>query len=126
MFLYGVGFLSFSWVKSFVPAVGSIVILVSGEMLFIPTIYAVVSKISRLEDRAKSMGMLGLCGTIGSSFGPLFGGFLLDKFPTRPLYLWAPIALPAFLAAVIFLLWRGYTRGEKNKVNTDNHVVKLS
>ena len=110
--LYGIGFLSFAWVKSFVPAIGSIVVLVAGEMLFIPTSYAVVSKISRLEDRAKSMGMLGLCGTIGSSFGPLFGGFLLDRFPTEPLYLWAPVAFPAFLAAVCFLLWRGYVKTE--------------
>jgi MFS family permease len=92
--LYGAGFLSFAWVKSFLPAVGSIVILVAGEMLFIPTSYAVVSKISSLDDRAKSMGMFGLCGTIGSSFGPLFGGFLLDRFPTQPLFLWAPVAFP--------------------------------
>ncbi len=111
--LYGVGFLSFGWVKSFLPAVGSIVILVMGEMLFIPTAYAVIGKISRPEDRAKSMGMLGLCGSVGSSFGPLYGGFLLDKFPDSPLHVWAPVALPAFLAAVCFILWRGYIRDKE-------------
>jgi len=106
--LYGAGFLSFSWVKSFMPAVGSIVILVAGEMLFVPTSYAVIGDISRPEDRAKNMGLLGLCATMGSSFGPLLGGFLLDEFPTKPLYIWGPIALPAFLAAIGFTLWRGY------------------
>lgn len=109
-FLYGAGFLSFAWVKSFLPAIGSIIILVAGEMLFIPASYAVIGKISRLEDRAKSMGLLGLCGTIGNSFGPLLGGMLLDKFPAQPLYLWGPVSLPAFLAAISFLLWRGYAR----------------
>jgi MFS family permease len=109
-FLYGAGFLSFALVKSFIPAIGSIVILVTGEMLFVPSSYAVIGRISRLEDRAKSMGMLGLCSTVGSSFGPLIGGLLLDNFPSNPLLLWGPVSLPAFLAAVGFMLWRGYSR----------------
>jgi MFS family permease len=118
--LYGAGFLSFAWVKSFLPAVGSIVILVAGEMLFIPASYAVIGKISRLEDRAKSMGMLGLCGTIGNSFGPLFGGMLLDRFPAQPLLLWGPVSVPAFLAAVSFLLWRGYARTRVKGNSSEN------
>ena len=111
-FLYGMGFLSLSWVKTFVPAIGSIIIMVTGEMLFVPTSYAVIGKISKPQDRAKNMGLLGLCSTLGSSFGPFLGGFLLDKFPTRPLYVWGPIALPAFLAALSFILWRGYSKTE--------------
>ena len=113
-FLYGAGFLSFTWVRSFIPAVGSIVILVTGEMLFVPSSYAVIGRISRLEDRAKSMGLLGLCATTGSSFGPLIGGLLLDRFPSQPFFLWGPVALPAFLAAVGFMLWRGYARTKTN------------
>ena len=112
--LYGVGFLSLSWVKSFVPAIGSITIMVAGEMLFVPTSYSVIGKLSNSEDRAKNMGLLGLCGTIGSSFGPLLGGFLLDRFPTEPFYVWGPIALPAFLAAAGFILWRLYSRTDEN------------
>lgn len=111
--LYGLGFLSFSWVKSFLPAIGSIVILVIGEMLFVPASYSTIGKLSETGNVAKNMGILGLSGTIGSSIGPLLGGFLLDKFPTEPLYVWGPIALPAFFAAFGFLLWRGYS---KNKI----------
>ena len=110
--LYGLGFLSFSWVKSFIPAIGSIIILVTGEMLFVPTSLSAVRRMSQPEDVGKNMGILGLCGTIGSSFGPLMGGFLLDKFPFNPLYVWGLVALPAFLAAIGFLLWRGYSRTE--------------
>jgi MFS family permease len=115
-FLYGAGFLSLAWVRSFVPAVASVVVLVIGEMLFVPTSYAVVGKISKPEDRAKNMGMLGLYGTVGSSFGPLLGGFLLDRFPANPLYLWGPVALPAFLAALGFMAWRGYVRRVRDEV----------
>jgi MFS family permease len=109
-FFYGIGFLSFSWVKSFTPVVGSIAVLVTGEMLFVPTSYAIIGNISKPEDRTKNMGLTGLCTTIGSSFGPLLGGFLLDKFHTKPLWVWGPVALPAFLAALSFILWKGYMR----------------
>jgi MFS family permease len=110
--LYGIGFLSISWVKSFIPAVGSIVILVIGEMLFVPTANSAIGKMSKPGDIGKNMGILGLCATIGNSFGPLLGGFFLDRFPTRPFYVWGPVAIPAFLAAVGFLFWRGYSRIE--------------
>ncbi len=110
--LYGLGFLSLTWVRSFLPAVGSIMILVAGEMLFVPTSNSAIAKMSKPEDIGKNMGILGLCATLGSSCGPLLGGFLLDKFPNNPLYVWGPIALPVFAAAVGFLLWRGYSRTE--------------
>jgi MFS family permease len=84
-------------------------------MLFIPTSYAVMGKISKPEDRAKSMGLLGLYATVGSSFGPLLGGFLLDRFPANPLYLWGPLALPAFAAAIGFISWRRYARQEATR-----------
>jgi len=113
--LYGLGFLSFGWVKSFIPATGAIIILVAGEMLFVPTSYSVIGQISRPEDRAKNMGVLGMCATIGSSFGPLLGGFLLDKFPATPLFVWGPVSLPAFLAAVGFIFWREHRRTNAEK-----------
>lgn len=114
--LYGIGFLSLSWVKTFVPALGSIIVLVIGEMLFVPTAMAVVGQMSRPEDRGKSLGLYGLCQTLGFSLGPLLGGFLLDKYPSSPLYLWGTISLCSFLAAFGFAAWKGYTRNivEKN------------
>jgi MFS family permease len=109
---YGLGFLSFTWVKSFPVGIISVTIMVAGEMLFIPTAYAVIGSISRAEDRAKNLGFLGLCGTVGSSFGPLLGGYLLDRFISSPLYVWGPISLPTFLAAAGFMLWRGYVKAQ--------------
>ena len=69
-------------------------------------------EISRPEDRGKNMGFFGLCETFGSSLGPLLGGFLLDRFPAEPLYLWGPIALSSFAAASGFALWQGYSQAE--------------
>lgn len=106
--LYGIGFLSFGWVNGFVPAIGSIVVLVAGEMLFVPAALAVVGKISSPEHRGKNMGLFGLSATLGTSMGPLLGGFVLDAFPGNAPLLWGAVSLSAFLAAAGFLAWRSY------------------
>jgi MFS family permease len=113
--LYFLGFLSMSWVKSFIPAVGAVMVLVTGEMLFVPTIFSAIGKMSKPEDIGKNMGVLGLCASVGNSSGPLMGGFFLDRFPTSPFLVWGPVSLPAFFAAVGFLLWRGYKRTDAVK-----------
>jgi MFS family permease len=107
---YAVGFLSLAWVKIFATAVGSIVIMVIGEMLFVPTALAAVGQLSGPEDKGKSMGFYGLCNTMGFSIGPLLGGSLLDAYPRTPLYVWGPISLCSFAAALGFGVWKGYTR----------------
>ena len=107
--LYAVGFLSFTWVKTPLPAVGSIIILVTGEMLFVPTAFSVVGQISRPEERGKTMGFYQLFNMLGMFSGPLLGGFLLDQFPKTPLFVWLPISLCSFIAALGFAVWRGYS-----------------
>jgi MFS family permease len=106
--LYAVGFLSLGWAGSFWAVLISIVVMVPGEMLFIPTSYEVIVQISRPGDRAKNLGLLGLFATLGQSLGPLFGGALLDKFKSQPLFVWGPVAVPGAIATIGFLLWRGY------------------
>ncbi|MBI2850428.1 MAG: MFS transporter [Chloroflexi bacterium] len=106
---YAFGFLSLAWVKSFLPSIGSIAIMVTGEMLFIPSALAVVGQMSGSADRGKTMGFYALCTTMGVSLGPLLGGFLLDKYPKTPLYLWGPISLCSFIAAIGFAVWKGYS-----------------
>jgi len=108
--LYGLGFLSLTWVKAFLPAVGSITILVAGEMLFVPTSNSAIARMSKPEDIGKNMGILNLCATLGSSCGPLLGGFLLDRLADGQLLVAAPLDVVVLPAAVGFLLWHGYSR----------------
>ena len=112
---YAVGFLSLAWVKAFIPAIGSIVIMVIGEMLFVPSAMAAVGKLAVEEDKGKSMGFYGLCSTMGFSLGPLLGGFLLDRYPTSPLFLWGPISLCSCVAAMGFALWKGYSEHNESR-----------
>ncbi len=117
---YALGFLSLTWVKAFMPAAGSIVIMVVGEMLFVPSSMAVVGQMSGADDKGKSMGFYGLCTTMGFSIGPVLGGFLLDKYPATPLFLWGPIALCSFIAAFGFAVWKGDTRNSaKSDITID-------
>ena len=94
------------WVRAFAPAIITVIIIVTAEMLFMPTALSIVGRISRPEDRGKSMGIYGLCQGLGFSLGPLLGGFLLDKYPASPLYVWGPISLFPLMAAIGFALWR--------------------
>jgi len=52
------------------------------------------------------------------------GGFLLDRFPDKPLFVWGPIAVPVFAAAVGFLFWRGYSRTEVKDKKSEIKMVK--
>jgi len=106
---YAFGFLSLSWVKTFLQAIGSITIAVIGEVFFIPTALSVVGSLSTRENRGRSMGFYGLCTTLGVSLGPLLGGVLLDRH-SSPVYLWGPISLFSFAGALGFWLWKGYPK----------------
>jgi MFS family permease len=123
---YGIGWLSFTWVKSFLPAIGSVAILDAGEMLVVPTSFSVIGRLSNEKDRAKNMALLGLSITLGESCGPLLGGYLLDRFPANPLYIWGIIAIFPFLAAVGFLLWKGYLKPEKAVTTSRNKTRATS
>jgi len=107
--LYGIGFLLFSWINTFVPATGTVIIIVIGEMLFVPTAFAVVGRLSNPNNRGQNMGFFGLCTTLGESVGPLIGGFLLDTYPKNPFALWGTVAVVSFIGAVGFVLWPGYS-----------------
>ena len=109
-FLYGAGFLLFSWINSFGLAVMAAGIATFGEIFFLPTASTVVSKISGPEDRGKNMGFFGLCASIGVSLGPLLGGLLMDNFTDSPLAVWGPIGLLGMIAGIAFVIWTRLTR----------------
>ena len=56
------------------------------------------------------MGFFALSQTLGWSLSPLFGGVLLDAFPTQPRLLWGIIASVGVIAAIGFYFWGRMTR----------------
>ena len=103
--LYGLGYLTMAWVGGFSLAIGAMVIITFGEIIFAPTTMAVVGELSSLNWRGRYMAFFGLSETLGMSLGPLMGGILLDRFSATPLLVWGPIAAASFIAAVGLTGW---------------------
>jgi MFS family permease len=51
------------------------------------------------------MGFFTLGQTVGFALSPLFGGLLLDNFPTQPRLLWGIIGAVGIVSAVGFYIW---------------------
>ncbi len=101
-FLYGIGYLVFSWVGTFGLAAWAITLLTFGEMVFSPTSSTLIGQMAAADWRGRYMAFYGAAETLGFSLGPLLGGFLLNAFPLHPLVVWGSISSLAFIAAAAF------------------------
>ena len=118
-FLYGIGYLTLTWVGAYSLAVLSIIISTAGEITFAPTSSAVVGEMAAERWRARYMAFFSLSETMGWALGPLIGGILLDIFPSQPLYVWGTISMLAFAGAIGFQRW-GAAQARKSKIAENN------
>jgi MFS family permease len=81
------------------------IIITAGEVVFSPISSAVVAQSAPQDKRGRYMGFFALSQTIGFSLSPLFGGVLLDVFPTNNIALWGIIASVGLVAAIGFWQW---------------------
>jgi MFS family permease len=110
--LYVFGYLTLGWVASFNWVILTIVIITAGEVTFSPIASAVVAESAPSDKRGRYMGFFALSQTLGFSLSPLFGGVLLDIFPSEPRLLWGIIAAVGLIAAAGFYGW-GKMAGKK-------------
>ena len=113
--LYGVGYLTLTWVGAYSLAIGAMVLITAGEIVFAPTTSAIVGEMASKNWRGRYMGFFGLSETMGMALGPLVGGVLLDAFPLQPLIIWGAPAILAAAAAIGFSQFRGRAKGISNK-----------
>jgi MFS family permease len=102
---YTVGYFTMGLVTHYSMAVMSLVIITTGEVVFSPISSSVVAQSAPRDKRGRYMGFFALTQTIGYSFAPLFGGVLLDSFPTNNFALWGIIASVGLIAAIGFWRW---------------------
>jgi MFS family permease len=103
--IFGLGYLSLSWIVSYGWSVLAIVIITAGELLFVPSAYAVVGKLAGPDQRGRYLGLLGAGSGLGIAIGPLLGGALFDISGGSPLFMWGIIAAIAFAASLGFVGW---------------------
>ncbi len=100
--LYGIGYLTMTWVGPYALALMAVAVITSGEICCTPTIMTVVGKLASANWRGRYMAFFGMSETLGMSLGPLMGGFLLDRFPGQPIFVWGVSAILAVGAAIGF------------------------
>ena len=103
--LYMFGYLSYGWITQFGWALGAMVLVTAGEIIYHPVALSVIGELSPQEQRGRYMGLFGLSETVGMAMGPLLGGILLDAFPSDLRLVWAPIGSIALIAAVGYYWW---------------------
>jgi predicted MFS family arabinose efflux permease len=111
--LYGVGYLTMSWVGPYPLALLAMAVITSGEICCTPTIMTVVGKLASTNWRGRYMAFFGISETLGMSLGPLMGGFLLDRFPNQPIYVWGIPAILSVCAAIGFGRFRANIQSSK-------------
>jgi MFS family permease len=105
-FLFGAGYLVMAWVGSYGLAMGAIIVMTIGEVIYSPIASAAVGKMAAPQWRGRYMAFFGLSETLGMALGLFLGGFLLDIFEDYPLGIWGVIASFAFAASIGYFFFR--------------------
>ena len=115
--LYGWGYLLMGWAASFILATSAMIIITMGEIIFSPVSLSVVGELSPHDRRGRYMAFYGLSEGLGFSSAALFGGVLLDIFPTQSLPIWGTISILAFMTAIGFQRLSSKYSSSKEKVD---------
>jgi MFS family permease len=103
--IFGLGYLSLSWIISYGWSVFAIIVITLGELLFVPSAYSVVGKLAASDQRGRYLGLLGAGSGVGIAIGPLLGGVLFDVSGGSAPFMWGIIAAIAFAASLGFMTW---------------------
>lgn len=69
------------------------VLLTSGEALYIPAAPVVVDENTPYEQKGRNQGLVNVFSSLGKALGPFLGGLVIDQFGYQPLFIVAVIAL---------------------------------
>ena len=105
--LYAIGYTLVGAVNGFWFLMMALVVVTLGELAISPPSITLASRLAPKGKMGRYMGVYGFMMASGWSFGPLYGGIILDNFAfNSPLLAWAAISSLAVVAAVGYLIFQ--------------------
>lgn len=114
-FFYAIGYGLMGFGSKFEHFVVTLLIVTLGEILMSPPSLALTSKLAPAGRMGRYMGIFGFFTTSGWSFGPLYGGLILDHFSHRHALAWIVISSLALVSGIGYLL---FTKKLPDRFNT--------
>lgn len=100
--IFGIGFLMYGFVTSFVLFMVAMGIITIGEMIITPIGQALVAKFAPADKRGRYMAMFGFSWAIPNAIGPLLAGLIMDN--ADPNWVWYASGITAAIAVVGYVL----------------------
>lgn len=102
-FIYAFGYTVVGLISSFHLFILAIMVITTGEMIMSPPSLALTSKMAPEGRMGRYMGIFGFFVASGWSFGPMYGGFILDHFGHTPLLAWGIISSLALVSGIGYI-----------------------
>lgn len=102
-FIYVIGYGMVGFFSSFYFFIIAMTVVTFGEMAMSPPSLALTSKLAPEGRMGRYMGIFGFFVALGWSFGPLYGGAILDGFGDHHLTAWLLISSLAFVSGAGYL-----------------------
>lgn len=111
---WGISFLLLSFVlmvfaKTEIPIVTAMILLTTGEALYVPSSPVVVDENTPTKTKGRNQGLVNVFSSLGKALGPFVGGLAIDNVGYRNVFI---------IAAVILVLTRILLYGRRRKVTT--------
>lgn len=105
-FLYLIGYGLMGIFIGFEYFIIAIIIITFGEVFMSPPSLTLTSRLAPEGRIGRYMGIHGFFLAAGWSIGPLYGGYILDKYSDQPMIAWFIISLMALVAMVGYMLFK--------------------
>jgi MFS family permease len=102
-FIYAAGYAVVGFCAGFHSFILAVVMVTFAEIAMSPAALALTSRLAPEGRIGRYMGVFGFFVAAGWSFGPLYGGTILDRFAGQHVTAWAMIASMALLPAIGYL-----------------------
>jgi MFS family permease len=105
-FIYAIGYVMVGLSSGFGFFMIAIIVISMGEMGMSPASLMLTSQMAPENRMGRYMGIYGFFVGSGWSFGPLFGGMLLDRFAGNPALAWVLISSLAAASGAGYMMFR--------------------